>query len=1130
MDDFLGPFCQEIHLSIDNLNDPKPIKNGVLKTGVLFELYSHYKTVAKVIHIVHILEPSLATSSVDSLSTKFKRLLETKKKLVSKKKVKGVSYWDCLLQQTFQVQSRKLNVTPCKTSQVDNLHSETIQVLSRNGQGTEIQTLRSEIHAIKPPTKQNYPDAATNVSSNSSECRIDLQLHVSKSQQKDLNLFEYEISKKRKTLDKLLKEIKVTEEVLSSLNNKVGHYLVRNVNKRDEKARATRQALRDSEARVRSLTKSAETNQKLQQQNKNLLVENEKLNDRINILNDKVTNVENVERKKINAQKSAHYYKTKAGVLREKLNYQAVTDNVELKERVRVSEEENQSLRSELELLGEKLSCSCTTTNKDGSYTDGVRLCVIELAALEVATEKVPLVIQTVSKHLFSNELEKGDLPNKTSVQSMIDEGQYLARTFIGTQIKAAKSWGLNRDGTTRQKKKILDTSVTLDSGDVMSLGFTRVAHETAKTIHHVTVRHLEQLSDLQSDIRDSITVPKCPSVITIPTETPKNPSLSDIRDSITAQKCPSVITIPTETPKNLSLSVIRDSITAQKCPSVTPVPTETPNNDEFILDSLKKLSYTMCDRASNEKLADKMLDQWRDGVLQKCCEKEKEKVHHVHCMAHVLLGLHKYASSDLKIMEKEIIEENGPLGRDALSYFKFWAKRGTCVERVARTVSDIFGPAGDHYGLRDKWEAYCAHNGIKTIIGNYRDNRFNALFQTSAEILLHSKDMLTVISTIQHPNQKITSVRADLQSDPLMTILQCFGLFYLKITGPYWNLVTEGKVPYLLLYTYIQSLASFLIRCSERPQMLLENPDANWSEDSSETSLSDVPHRKRLASVLFTVDKKQKELLFKTTKVIATAMLKCVEKQLVDFLPNGKYSKAPSSIDLKRTQYSHSTNLGCEHHFGDLDSSQKRRPNASMHHHTSVQVLKCNRKKLMNWLLGMPKENREDLMKKARKGGRELRAANMSVEKAVLKEINDEMINEKSNPKKRRKLKLPNEIPDEEDEEDYASNYVLNKLPAIDMFVENEYLAVAYQDQWYPGIVISTKDNAAVVKFMSPSRKPGYFTWPSREDTQVVDKEFVLKRGFIPQCVNSGRQWLFEEYEEIDTLFATYKLKYFEK
>jgi len=34
-------------------------------------------------------------------------------------------------------------------------------------------------------------------------------------------------------------------------------------------------------------------------------------------------------------------------VLREKLNYQAVTDNVELKERVRVSEEENQSLRSE---------------------------------------------------------------------------------------------------------------------------------------------------------------------------------------------------------------------------------------------------------------------------------------------------------------------------------------------------------------------------------------------------------------------------------------------------------------------------------------------------------------------------------------------------------------------------------------------------------------------------------------------------------------------------------------------------------------------------------------------------------------------------------------------------------------
>lgn len=60
---------------------------------------------------------------------------------------------------------------------------------------------------------------------------------------------------------------------------------------------------------------------------------------------------------------------------------------------------------------------------------------------------------------------------------------------------------------------------------------------------------------------------------------------------------------------------------------------------------------------------------------------------------------------------------------------FKNWFKKQTFIERVIKTTSDTFGPAGDYLGLREKWEAHCAAKGFKSLIGNYKDNRFNALF-----------------------------------------------------------------------------------------------------------------------------------------------------------------------------------------------------------------------------------------------------------------------------------------------------------------------------------------------------------------------------------------------------------------
>ncbi len=76
-----------------------------------------------------------------------------------------------------------------------------------------------------------------------------------------------------------------------------------------------------------------------------------------------------------------------------------------------------------------------------------------------------------------------------------------------------------------------MDTSVTLDSGDVVFVGFTRVAQETADIIQSVTQKHFNELASLQ-----------------------KNP--------------------------------------------------------DYLAETLSKLSFTMSDRASNEKKADRLLDE----------------------------------------------------------------------------------------------------------------------------------------------------------------------------------------------------------------------------------------------------------------------------------------------------------------------------------------------------------------------------------------------------------------------------------------------------------------------------------------------------------------------------------------
>ena len=71
-------------------------------------------------------------------------------------------------------------------------------------------------------------------------------------------------------------------------------------------------------------------------------------------------------------------------------------------------------------------------------------------------------------------------------------------------------------------------------------------------------------------------------------------------------------------------------------------------------------------------------------------------------------------------------------------------------MERLLlKTVSDVFGPSGDHHGLCEIWKAHCAATGTKSLIGNYKNNRFNALFQTAVEIFLHRSNFKDILEFV---------------------------------------------------------------------------------------------------------------------------------------------------------------------------------------------------------------------------------------------------------------------------------------------------------------------------------------------------------------------------------------------
>jgi hypothetical protein len=118
---------------------------------------------------------------------------------------------------------------------------------------------------------------------------------------------------------------------------------------------------------------------------------------------------------------------------------------------------------SEIEdlLVKQRDSVGPVPLHEDNAFTECVRLCVFDLLGLEVGIEKVPLVIQSVSHRMFNFNVNLKQLPSRQTVLRISDEAQYLTKAFYGEKMEDSDHFGIKKDGTQRQKVKMLDTSIT---------------------------------------------------------------------------------------------------------------------------------------------------------------------------------------------------------------------------------------------------------------------------------------------------------------------------------------------------------------------------------------------------------------------------------------------------------------------------------------------------------------------------------------------------------------------------------------------------------------------------------------------------------------------------------------------
>ena len=783
--------------------------------------------------------------------------------------------------------------------------------------------VQTEANLPVPAYVEEHSASGTNVTS------------LPKSPQKQVNFMQHQINKKEKHLGQLKAKIDAAKQELVELNKRKGHYSVSNVNKREARNLATQKALRAHRREYSTKCSQLKAeNEKLQGEISTMETERECLKKKVVALEKETCLKEmcmtEMKDKQRRAEKRASFHKISKQRLEVKLKQM---------EQAAVAEDDNDDERvRHLE------------TKDEGKYIESLRVCVMELAALEVATGKMAKVIESVA-HVCRTKCSH--LPSRKTCQNMLDQGQYIAQRIIGDKVKVSGGIGIHKDGTTRRKVKILDSTISFEDGSTRSMGFSAVASETGEAIAE---RTQEKMKEIATAVEE----------------------------------------------------------------------------EGFEVDMVEKLSYFMNDRAGNEKKSSRLLEEWRNNMLAEQGMEKGRVIRVRYCTAHVLIGFQTYVLKSLNDLNS---------GQ---------AKHPLLL--LLRDAADLFGPVGDYRGCRNIWEGFCIEKGIKSTIQNFKDNRFNGLFEVSAQVYHHHRDFLTILSKSSN-NAKQQRLQKALENKDLINTVHILGLFFFKITGPFWTFAVS-KSEITELPQFIQNLKFSLESISQDPNIILQR-SFDFLEKYKTTSTAAA-----LGSVFTEKDANPTSL--KRIKDISAAMKKTLETQMPDMLEGGKYGSKEGAESLRTASFAPLNNLSCERNFGMLDAGWRRRPSSSFHHLTSLIMLKENRSQLRSFCRQMSISQRKVMWAKAVIMGKTLREKQRENDKGVL------MTSVNNAFPKRRKL-AQTKTSNSKTKRRPNTTLESSSLPTPPDVKIDELVAVACEDHWYPGKwIITFKDSAIILTSFS--------------------------------------------------------------
>jgi len=206
----LGPYSQSLGLTEMSITENQmPVLNST-PNGLVLELKRYCDI--KGIHFIETLckiNPNLVSANPLSIDAKLRRIKDKKKKLLSKKKLKGFKNKTELLAQEFKIQGRQ-----CKISERPDCDAESTTPLK---DGISKSSSKDFCAQVDPEFEPH--------------CQLSLK-------------YRLRVKRSKRTANVTSNKMQYEKEQDIKLKARIGHYSIRNVNKRDETARKNLHKLR----------------------------------------------------------------------------------------------------------------------------------------------------------------------------------------------------------------------------------------------------------------------------------------------------------------------------------------------------------------------------------------------------------------------------------------------------------------------------------------------------------------------------------------------------------------------------------------------------------------------------------------------------------------------------------------------------------------------------------------------------------------------------------------------------------------------------------------------------------------------------------------------------------------------